>query len=79
MGVFSSTMQLRGRPGLEYSDAGLGGTGEKEGDEDMQTTEDQEAQVAERDRVEESIRGWTKRKSSLGTQIAPEDFLNVAY
>lgn len=23
MGVFSSTMQLRGRPGLEYSDAGL--------------------------------------------------------
>lgn len=25
MGVFSSTMQLRGRPGLEYSDAGLSG------------------------------------------------------
>lgn len=25
MGVFSSTMQLRGRPGLEYSDAGLRG------------------------------------------------------
>lgn len=25
-GVFSSTMQLRGRPGLEYSDAGLRGT-----------------------------------------------------
>lgn len=23
MGVFSSTIQLRGRPGLEYSDAGL--------------------------------------------------------
>lgn len=23
MGVFSSTMQLRGLPGLEYSDAGL--------------------------------------------------------
>jgi len=25
MGVFSSTMQLSGRPGLEYSDAGLRG------------------------------------------------------
>lgn len=25
IGVFSSTMQLRGRPGLEYSDAGLRG------------------------------------------------------
>lgn len=76
MGVFSSTMQLRGRPGLEYSDAGLRGAIGRErdgGQRQRRPRRKGKAMINQWKNERKSIRKYKrieKRKSYLQTQTA---------